>query len=306
MDLASIPPSALSDSASSGTSLGYRSGRANSTAGTKVRTKVLSSYVNDCWNSVAGLCQTGTGSPGLHSFHILILLETLLFSRKFRDCGSVFARVGSAVIDSSGEIAHHRLPSSHERREGAAQVNLVPFVLQFLADIARETVFHGDVASCKRMLAEPRVFERRLDVHFEVYDIGDKLRVGLRLIPPTHNAEGDAHIPLLHHGRDDGVEWPLAGLQCIRGCRIEGEEGTAILQGKTRSRSDQSRPEILKVALDERHHVSFAVHDAQIDGVAAGKIRLARGNVTIGLVHVDFCGAPLCLGCCEQALDRCL
>src|SRR2546422_8507947 len=76
--------------------------------------------------------------------------------------------------------------------------------------------------------------------------------MGLRLVPATHDAEGDAHIALLHHGRDDGVEWPLAGLQCIRGCRIEGEECAAILQGKTRSRRDQSRPEILKVALDER------------------------------------------------------
>src|SRR5712692_988309 len=221
MNLASLSPSPLSGSTSSGTSVRYRSGRANSTGGTKVRTKVLSSYIDDCRSSVAGMCQTGTGSPGLHSFHILILLETLLFPRKFRDCGPVFARVGSAVIDSSGEIAHHRLPPSHEGREGAAQVNLVPFVLQFLADIAREPVFHGDVASCKRMLAEPRVFERRLDVHFEVHDVGDKLRMGLRLIPPTHDAEGDAHIALLHHGRDDGVEWPLAGLQGIRGCRIE-------------------------------------------------------------------------------------
>src|SRR5712691_8530463 len=250
MTPASLSPSPLFGSASSGTSVGYRSGRANSTGGTKVRTKVLSSSIQDCQNSVAGMCQTGTGSPRLHSFHILILLETLLFSRKFRDCGSVFARIGSAVIDSSGEIAHHRLPSSHKGREGAAQINLVPFVLQFLADIAREPVFHGDVASCKGMLAEPRVFQRRLDVHFEVHYIGDKLRVGLRLIPPTHDAEGDAHIALLHHGRDDGVERPLAGLQCIRGCRIEGEECAAILQGKTRSRRDQSRPKILKVALD--------------------------------------------------------
>src|SRR5713226_7126972 len=221
MNRASLSPSPLSGSTSSGSSVGYRSGRANSTAGTKVKTKVLSIYINDFNNSLARMCQTGTGSPGLHSFHILILLETLLFSRKFRDCGSVFARVGSAVIDSSGEIAHHSLPSSHEGREGATQVNLVPFVLQFLADIAREPVFHGDVASCKGMLAEPRVFERSLDVHFEVHDIGDKLRVGLCLIPPTHDAEGDAHIALLHHGRDDGVEWPLAGLQCIRGYRIE-------------------------------------------------------------------------------------
>src|SRR5712691_9884458 len=174
MNPASLFPSPLPGSASSGTIVGYRSERANSTAGTKVRTKVLSSYVNDCRDSLAGMCQTGTGSPGLHYFHIFILLETLLFSRKFRDCGSVFARVGRPVIDSSGEIAHHRLPSSHEGREGTAQVNLVPFVLQFLADIAREPVFHGDIAPCKRMLAEPRVFERRLDVHFEVHDVGDK------------------------------------------------------------------------------------------------------------------------------------
>src|SRR5260370_5332099 len=150
MNPASVFPSPLPGSASSGTSVGHRSWRANSTGGTKVRTKVLSIYIKDSRNSVEWVCQTGTGSPGLHSFHILVLLETLLFPRKFRDCGPVFALVGSAVIDSSGEIAHHRLPSSHDGREGAAQVNLVPFVLQFLADIASEPVFHVDVAPYKR------------------------------------------------------------------------------------------------------------------------------------------------------------
>src|SRR6266852_3320106 len=59
------------------------------------------------------------------------------------------------------------------------------------------------IATPEGQLREPGGLERRLDVHLEVHDVGDKLRVRLRLVPAAHDAEGDAYVALLHERRDD-------------------------------------------------------------------------------------------------------
>jgi len=58
--------------------------------------------------------------------------------------------------------------------------------------------------------SKARRFEGSLNIHLEVDHVGDELRVGLRLVPAAHDAEGHASVALLGEGRNDGVQRALA------------------------------------------------------------------------------------------------
>ena len=62
--------------------------------------------------------------------------------------------------------------------------------------------FNRDVAAGGVALGEARRFQRRLQVHAVIDDIGDELRVRQRLIRAAHDAEADVLVAALHEGRE--------------------------------------------------------------------------------------------------------
>ena len=76
-------------------------------------------------------------------------------------------------------------------------------------NVNRHSFLHLYIAAFKCFLGETRLLKRGLHVHAEIDDIGYKLRVGLRLVPTTHDAEADVHIALFHECWNDGVERTL-------------------------------------------------------------------------------------------------
>ena len=74
----------------------------------------------------------------------------------------------------------------------------------------RHAIFDRNVAAGGIALGEARRFQRRLNVHPVIDDIGDELRVRQRLVRPAHDAEADMLIAAFHESRNDGVERPLA------------------------------------------------------------------------------------------------
>src|SRR2546421_12360715 len=71
---------------------------------------------------------------------------------------------------------------------------------------------------------------RRLDVHAEIDDIGNKLRMSLSLVEARHNAEANSFVILLHHGRNDGVQRTLMSCKRVRLARLHVETAAAIMQ----------------------------------------------------------------------------
>ena len=59
----------------------------------------------------------------------------------------------------------------------------------------------------------------------------------------------------------------LCGASAFGEVGIQREQRAAIVQDEARAFRHDSRAEIRIVALDQRHHVAVAIHDAQIDGV---------------------------------------
>ena len=86
---------------------------------------------------------------------------------------------------------------------------------QIAADFERDAVFDGHVAAAKSFLGEARRFEGHLNIHPVVHDVGNELRVRLRLVQAAHDSEAHVHVALFHEGRDDGVEGPLARRQRV-------------------------------------------------------------------------------------------
>src|SRR5262249_4862987 len=96
----------------------------------------------------------------------------LLIKPHFRHCLAVLARVAGAVVDACREIPQHNLPAAYLARKHAECLYLVPAGSQFVAHFLREAVLHHHVAATERVLRESRCFDRGLDVHFEVHQIG--------------------------------------------------------------------------------------------------------------------------------------
>src|SRR4029078_10225921 len=117
-----------------------------------------------------------------------------------------------------------------------------------------------------RPLRTARRVERDLNVHSEIDDVRDELRVRLRLVPPTHDAEGDARVATFHERLDDCMNGPLATGEHIRVRGVEGEQPASVLKHEPGAAHGESRTETdrRKVALNERHHVAVAIDDREI------------------------------------------
>src|SRR6185312_2259855 len=97
------------------------------------------------------------------------------------------------------------------------------------AHVRRNRLLHFDIAASECWFGESRLFERGLDVHAEVNNVGNELRLGLRLVPAAHDAEADMNVALLHKGRNDGVERALVSGKGIGQARREFEACAAAI-----------------------------------------------------------------------------
>src|SRR5208337_1703975 len=137
-----------------------------------------------------------------------------------------------------GKIPQDRLPAAHVRGKGAEEGDLVSLGGKIVAGLLREAVLQLDVAAFKGTFGESRSLQRRLNVHLEIHEIRDELRVRLRLVPAAHDAERHAKIALLRKPRDDGVAGTLAAGQRVGRAGVQREERSAIVQRKARFRCD--------------------------------------------------------------------
>src|SRR5436309_2847876 len=108
-------------------------------------------------------------------------------------------------------------------------------------------------AATPAKLVKSRSFESLLKIHFVIDDVGNKLRLGHRLIPPAHDAEPDMKVPLLHESRNDRMERPLVGSKCVRAARSQRESSGTILQNNAVFAHCHSRTECAGEALDQRN-----------------------------------------------------
>src|SRR5208337_2948647 len=134
-----------------------------------------------------------------------------------------------------GKIPQDRLPAAHVRGKGAEEGDLVSLGGKIVAGLLREAVLQLDVAAFKGTFGESRSLQRRLNVHLEIHEIRDELRVRLRLVPAAHDAERHAKIALLRKPRDDGVAGTLAAGQRVGRAGVQREERSAIVQRNSRA-----------------------------------------------------------------------
>ena len=143
--------------------------------------------------------------------------------------GFVMTRLRSRVVHSR-TIAHHRL--SVAKRAGARRdaPHLVAQTGEFFSCRLRNELLHRNVAAGERSLREAADLERLLHVETEVGDVGDELRVRLRLVEPAHDAEPDLHVAFRHEGRNDRVERPLSRRHLIGMPVFEREQRAAVVE----------------------------------------------------------------------------
>src|SRR6202158_3814158 len=210
----------------------------------------------------------------------------LILVRKLRSRMPVLPRVRRSVVHPARKVAHHHLSAADVRGKCSQHLNLVPLGRQFIARRRRNAVLHHHVAACKRKLRKPWRLQRRLNVHLEVRDVRDELRVRLRLIPSAHNAKCHSRLASLRESGNDGVARPLAPRQRIRRSAIQRKQRASIVQRESRSGCHDSRSKLRVITLDQRDHVSVAVHHAQIRRIASSGY-FARSNLTVGMLRIN-------------------
>ena len=131
----------------------------------------------------------------------------MLFRARFLGYGcAVGARVPCSKVDLTAAVANDSCSLAYRKGERFEQPDLVASLCEAGADFGRDGLFHRDIAALKSFFAEAGLFECSLNVHAIVNDVGDKLCVGLSLVPAAHNTKADMDVGLFHEGRDDGVE----------------------------------------------------------------------------------------------------
>ncbi len=103
---------------------------------------------------------------------------------------AVFARVRSPEVYSF-HIPHDGLSTSNSLRKRRYDLNLVSKPFELGAHRLRHSRLDLDIAAFKRQLGKSWSFEAGLNVHPVIDHVGYELRVGLRLVPTSHNAEGN-------------------------------------------------------------------------------------------------------------------
>src|SRR5262245_7566989 len=128
---------------------------------------------------------------------------------RFRYRFPVVPRLRSSEVNSVA-VAHDRLPvpeHSTPRRHGR---HFVPEFFELAARFFGPQFPAIDVTAAERAFREPPRLERLLHVEPEVGDVGDELRVRLRLVEPAHDPETDLHVASRHEGGDERGERTLA------------------------------------------------------------------------------------------------
>jgi len=133
------------------------------------------------------------------------------------------------------------------------------------ADIGWDGLLHRNIATFEGIFGEAGLFQRSLDVHAVVDDVGDKLCVGLCLVPATHNPKADVDVALLHEGRDNGVEGTLVSGERIGQAGSELESGPSVVEGESETGSDEAGAVAGVVALDKRDDVAVLVDGGEVD-----------------------------------------
>src|SRR5689334_12610410 len=113
---------------------------------------------------------------------------------------------------------------------------------QVCANLRGDAGFYVNVAAFKCGFGKPRRLKSGLNVELMVDDVRNELRMGLGLVPASHDAESDSHLAAAHKCRDDGMQRLLSARQNIGTLRIEAEKTAAILEGKPGPRSDDTGP----------------------------------------------------------------
>src|SRR6202041_1442970 len=110
------------------------------------------------------------------------------------------------------------------------------------------------------------------------------------LVPPSHDAEPDVNVVLLHERRNNRVQRALASSQRIRQPRCQLKSRAAVLKGKTDAGSNHSRAIAREVTLDQRNDISILVYRRKVDRRIAVSVEhlldVGRNNLPPPLIHL--------------------
>src|SRR6266478_7240651 len=176
-------------------------------------------------------------------------LTSKVYFRRFRFGDAIGARVGRGRVHAALRIVHHGLSASHQRGVLLARGEVVPLITQCLQDLGLNPRLDHNVTTYRIVRdGESGRFDRGLDIHAVVHKVGDKLRVGQRLVWTTHDAKADVQVALLHKSWNDRVKWPLARLQRVGMAGIEHEQRSPVLQREAHSADHNAGTEAAVVA----------------------------------------------------------
>ena len=138
------------------------------------------------------------------------------FTLPDEDHRPVFVQTTS-IVPGNGSIASRDARVSQEfSRVTELRSDLMSESRQLLPNVLRHKRFDVHVTSLECSFREPSGFKSFLDVETEVGDVGHELRMRLRLIKASHDAETDTDTILFHKRGNDRVQRAFSRRERIR------------------------------------------------------------------------------------------
>ncbi len=196
---------------------------------------------------------------------------------------TVLPRFRSPVVDLVLAIESNPLVTAEPARslfDPVAHLNEVAKDLGFDAAFQskRAAILHLFPGGLRgTVMTDSRRVTSFLDIHVEVHDIDDDLRMPLGLDVSSHHAEAHEGLTVFSDERgDDRVKGALARCVGVVVSFLQVEELPAVLKNEPQSIGGEAGSHSSIIALDERHHVALVIGNAQIDGVARVQGRVSR------------------------------
>ena len=159
------------------------------------------------------------------------LIQSTLVGRLFGNRLSIGSGIGGAEIHAWSVVVHNGIAAPHHLRVARYEVNLVTLGGEFLKDLAWVAVLNIDGAAGVTFV-EPGSIHSGLDIHVEINNVGNELRVRLGLVEAGHNTEANGLAIFLHHGGDNRVQRTFVTCERVGLPRLHVETGAAVLQAK--------------------------------------------------------------------------
>ena len=187
-------------------------------------------------------------------------------NRSIADRAAILSAIGCREKHILRAVQEYSLPATDLIRRKVTADDVMTTRCKGLHGFISDTLFEVNVHSV--YVARSRCVHCLLKIHFEIYNVREKLNLTLRLHIRTHYPEAHHKLSVSEeHRRDDRVHRAFVRLEMVEMPLVKRKGPASVLKDNTCAIRNHAGAEMVKYAADKRDCVALLVHGRYVDGL---------------------------------------